>query len=204
MICLRKLAMPALVLASLLVGCGDRRAVDADTFKQALQHYYDGHPECVALPIDLTNGAVDDADGMYRDQINALIKSGLLVAAGQNGAKGSAVAGAGKTSPYVPTAAGKAAIHAAPDRFLGGSMICYAHRKIVDIVSFTQSTEMLGSKVVEVTYSYTLTKIAPWARIAAIQAEFPAIKTAVAAPTMRAAEGLVQTDHGWVDEHAAR
>ena len=105
---------------------------------------------------------------------------------------------------YSLTAAGEAAIRKGPDPFLGGMTLCYAHRKIVKVTSFTSPADILGVKASRVTYDYELRDIAPWAKAESVQDAFPEIKTVLGVQNRTDTEGMVLTSEGWVDEHRVR
>jgi len=192
-----------LISIPLLVACDDKRTANAGKFEQALQRFYDGHPECVALPIDLVLDTPVSAGGSWRGQADALIRSGLLSAVSPTGVAPSP-AGAQVTVRYALTAAGEKAIRKGADSFLGGMTLCYAQRRITKVVSFTAPADVLGRTASPVSYGYELRDIAAWAKDGALQDAFPTIKAALARPSQSDTDGMVLTDSGWQDERALR
>jgi len=193
-----------LISVPLLVACDDKRMANAGNFEQALQYYYDGHPECVALPIDFVLGAPIGAGQASRGQADALMRAGLLSAVPSKGELTASAAGAPVSVQYALTAAGERAIRKGADSFLGGMMLCYAQRRITTVTSFTAPAEVLGATASRVTYAYELRDIASWAKDGALQDAFPPIKAALAVPSRSDTNGMILTDSGWQDEHAVR
>jgi hypothetical protein len=192
-----------LISVPLLVACDDKRTANTGNFEQALQNYYDGHPECVALPIDFALGTPGGADGSWRGQAKALVRIGLLSAVLPEGVSPSSV-GAQATIRYALTAAGEQAIRKGADGFLSGMNLCYAQRRITKVASFTAPAEVLGMKASRVSYMYELRDIAAWAKDEGLQDAFPPIKAALATTSHSATDGMVMTDSGWQGERAVR
>ena len=195
--------MSILMVMPLLVACDDKRTANAGNFEQALQGYYDGHPECVALPIDFVLAAPVDAGASWRGQADALVRAGLLSAGSPTGVSPPS-AGAQVPVQYTLTAAGEQAIRKGADSFLGGMNLCYAQRRITKVASFTAPAEVLGTTASRVSYGYELRDIAVWAKDGALQDAFPPIKAALATPNRSDTDGMVLTDKGWQDERALR
>lgn len=190
---------------SLLAACGKTTShSDEETFQTVLQAYYDAHPVCVSIaltfPVELRNlGDKDTAQ-----QLNPLVAAGLLsVTTIQKNE--TAISGKGLTVDYLRYApvAGQTAVRKGADSFLGGSDICFARRKILNIESFTAPADMAGVKATRVTYAYELKDIAPWATKPDIATAFPQIGAMLAKPTGQATDGLIETDSGWKQEKDA-
>ena len=188
-------AISVLVTLPLLVACDDKQTASPDNFARGLQSYYDGHPECVALPIDLPIDTPVGTADPRRQRPDAMVAAGLLSATPVN---------ASAAVQYSLTAAGEAAIRKGADPFLGGMTLCYARRKVVKVTSFTPPADVLGVKASRVTFDYELRDIAPWAKNESLQDAFPEIKSGLAAPNRTDTEGIVLTSGGWVDEHMVR
>lgn len=196
--------MSILMTMPLLVACDDKRAANAGNFEQALQRYYDGHPECVALPIDFILAAPVEAGGSWRGQADALVRAGLLSVVPSKGERAASAVGARVSVQYALTTAGAKAIRMGADSFLGGMALCYAQRRIIKVTTFAAPAEVLGTTASRVSYGYELRDIAVWAKDGALQDAFPPIKAALATPNRSDTDGMVLTDKGWQDERAFR
>jgi hypothetical protein len=182
----------AFIIVISLMGCDGKQSPSTEKFAGALQRYYDDHPECVALPIDLSVGTPAAPSEANRRLADALVRA-ELVAVMPGVTPG--------VMQYSLTGAGERAIRKGPDAFLGGMTLCFARRRIVKVASFTEPAETLGVKASRVSYDYELQDVAPWAGSASIQEAFPQIQEALAHRHSTAVEGVVLTSDGWVDEH---
>ncbi|MGK9232232.1 hypothetical protein KXS07_10575 [Inquilinus limosus] len=193
----------AMGLSGLLpTACHDSNAADAAHFQAALQRYYDAHPECVTLPFAFPlDGPADTGTTTHRS-LDVLVKIGLVRAVSADG-EGASPAHV-KGMRYGLTRVGEEVIKAGVDRFMGGSDLCFAHRRIVKVTSFTDPAAAMGVTSSRVTYDYELTAIEPWARDDLVQDAFPGIRAALTTPISTATDGVVLTRDGWQHERAAR
>ena len=95
------------------------------------------------------------------------------------------------------TAAGGNIVRKGADHFIGGTDVCFAHRQVTKVETFTLPAELIGMKVSSVTYDYSLKDVEPWASDGAIQDAFPRIRTLLAVPPGTGVDGLVLTKDGW-------
>lgn len=182
-----------------LLGCHGQSRASQETFEQVLQHYYDLHPVCIALPVSFP--VTVDASGIepMHAQLQALARAGLIETVAGHGPRTKRNRdGAHAGTVHYRVAPGMAKfLHASRDRFLGGSALCFAHRKIIKIVSFTAPAPLMGLTTSRVTYDFALEGMAPWVNDAAIEKAFPAISSALTKPPATANEVLVLAGHGW-------
>lgn len=187
---------------SLLAGCDDPLDANKANFQKALQSYNDAHPVCASisfkLPIELRN----DSDADKKRQLEPLVGVGLIsvktIQKNESAAPGQARAP--DYLRYAPTSVGEKVIRKGANGFLGGTDICFAHRKVVNVESFTEPVEVMGITVSRVTYDYDLKDVEQWAKGADIAGIFPQIETMLAKPDHQATEVLVQTKQGWKHE----
>lgn len=200
MLILLRLAL-AMGLSGLLpAACHDSDAADAAHFQAALQRYYDVHPECVALPIAFPFDVSAETGATAQRRLEALANIGLVRAMPADGRGTSSTDEAGVR--YALTLAGEEVIRAGADRFVGGSELCFAHRRILKVTSFTDPAAAMGMTSSRVTYDYNLTDVEPWASNGAVGDAFPRIRAALSTPTTSATDGVVLTRDGWHHEHA--
>lgn len=191
----------AMGLSGLLpAACHDSNAADAAHFQAALQRYYDVHPECVALPIAFPFDVPASTGTTAQRSLEILANIGLVQAMPMEGRGASSTDEAGVR--YVLTQAGEEVIRAGADRFMGGSELCFAHRRILKVTSFTDPAAAMGMTSSRITYDYNLTDVEPWGREGAVGDAFPRIKAALSTPTSSAIDGVVLTRDGWRHEHA--
>ena len=98
-----KRAALSFVSLSLLASCDNPNAASAGNFEKALQRYYDTHPICVSLPVELPLESSMDIDDLTRHQLDALVKVGLLSATGpSDGRRRTVRIEAGPPAPLMP------------------------------------------------------------------------------------------------------
>jgi hypothetical protein len=186
-----------------LLGCDNSKAANANNFQKALQAYDDAHRVCLSLPLTFPTEIGPGAFEPMRPQLEALAQIGFLSMAIVLRPQPT-FSGPGKMenhTRYDISSAGENALRKGADRFLGGTDLCFAHRKITKIDSFTVPADEMGVTVSRVTYDYVLDNIAPWTGDASMRQAFPGIATTLAHPTGTATEGVVLTIDGWKDEH---
>ena len=201
-----RFGVSGLILLLLLAGCDDPNAASAENFEKALQRYYDASPVCVTLALVLPLESSADLDDVTHRQLDTLAKLGLLSTTASR-TDGPTQTGSGKTSNdvgYTLTAAGEKVIRKGGDKFLGGTDICFAHRRVTMVESFTAPTDRMGMTISRVTYEYDPKDVEAWATDRQTQDVFPQIKIALTKPVVTAVEGLVLTNEGWEHEAAFR
>ena len=187
---------------SLLAACDNPPKADNSSFEKTLQGYYDTHPICAAIPLTFPVDLRSDGDAARKRQLEPLVAAGLIaVTTIQKNEP--AASGQGQATDYLryaPTAAGEKVVRKGADSFLGGTDICFARRKVVKIVSFTEPADAAGLRVSRVTYDYELKDVEPRATGPDIAGAFPQIATLLAKHGNQATDVLVQTDNGWKHE----
>ncbi len=186
----------------LLAGCDDPLDANKKSFQKVLQNYYDAHPVCTSISFKLPIEFRSDSDAARKKQLEPLVRAGLIsVETIQK--KESATLAIGRAADYLryaPTAMGEKVIRKGANSFLGGTDICFAHRKVVNVESFTEPVEVMGVTVSRVTYDYDLKDVEQWAKGADIAGVFPQIEAMLAKSDHQATDVLVQTKQGWKHE----
>jgi len=187
---------------SLLAACGDPLDANKKSFQKVLQNYYDAHPVCTSISFKLPIEFRSDSDAARKQQLEPLVRAGLISVETpqKNDSAAPGQARAAGYLRYAPTSEGKKVIRKGANGFLGGTDICFAHRKVVNVESFTEPVEVMGMTVSRVTYDYDLKDVQLWAKGADIVGIFPQIETMLAKPDHQAADVLVQTKQGWKHE----
>lgn len=191
---------------SLLAACGDAQDADKKNFQNVLQSYYDTHPVCTAVPFTLPMELRSGGDSARKRQLEPLVKAGLISVETiqKNDSAAPGQRGPVEYLRYAPTALGGNAIRKGANSFLGGTDICFARRKVINIVSFTKPAEVLGVTLSRVTYDYDLKDIEPWAKTAEIATAFPQIGTTLAKSDNQTSDVLLLTKQGWKLERDVR
>lgn len=184
---------------SLLAACDDPLGANKANFQKVLQGYYDAHPVCASISFKLPIEFRSDSDAARKQQLEPLVRAGLIsvetIQKNDSAAPGQALAA--DYLRYAPTAVGEKVIRKGANGFLGGTDICFAHRKVVNVESFTEPVEVMGMTVSRVTYDYDLKDVELWAKGADIAVAFPQIETMLAKSDHQATDVLVQTKQGW-------
>jgi hypothetical protein len=196
------LAASGLISLLLLSSCDAPNAANAGNFEKALQEYYDAHPVCVSLPVALPLENSVDLDDLTRRQLDVLASLGLISETPPRTAAIalSALGKAGDGRRYDVAAAGEKSVRKGANAFLGGTDVCFAHRQVVKIDSFTQPVSEMGMTVSNVTYDYGLKDLEAWASDEKVQSAFPQIRNALARSNVTAADGVILTGNGWRHE----
>ncbi len=184
---------------SLLAGCDDPLDANKTNFQKVLQSYNDAHPVCASISFKLPIEFRSDSDATRKQQLEPLVTAGLIsVETIQK--NDSAAPGQERAADYLryaPTSVGEKVIRKGANSFLGGTDICFARRKVVNVESFTEPVEVMGMTVSRVTYDYDLKDVEQWAKGADIAVTFPQIETLLAKSDHQATDVLVQTKQGW-------
>lgn len=190
----------------LLAACGDALDADKKNFQNVLQSYYDTHPVCTAVPFTLPLELRSGGDAVRKRQLEPLVKAGLITVETIHKNESAAPGQEGPVEylRYATAALGGNAIRKSANSFLGGTDICFARRKVINIVSFTKPGEVMRMTVSRVTYDYDLKDIEPWAKTAEIATAFPQIGTMLPKSGNQASDVLALTKQGWKLERDVR
>ncbi len=184
---------------SLLAGCDNPLDANKTNFQKVLQNYYDAHPVCASVSFKLPIEFRSDGDAARKQQLEPLVKAGLIsVETIQK--NDSAAPGQEQVADYLhyaPTRVGEKVIRKGPNSFLGGTDICFARRKVVNVASFTEPVEVMGIMISRVTYEYEISNAEAWAKAPEIATAFPQIEAMLAKSDHQATDVLVQTKQGW-------
>lgn len=202
----RRTGMVLAAAAALLTSCGSPQDADADNFRAALQSWFDEHGECVNIgdmPAKIWVGAPSRSKARYE----AMTAGGLLTSGSRREERPSIMGQYRSHDDYLvyrPTGEGAQVIREAADTFLGRNELCFARRNVIEVMSWTQPSEMMGLHVSQVRYRYRLDDIAPWAIMPAMRAAFPGMAKAVDTPRGEDKASLILTSEGWRNEKSLR
>lgn len=181
---MRHRLLPTVLAAALaLAACSSRTAPDRTNFAKALSPALGR--ACVTVdPHGL--GAYPTSRSTFlgtfasRPRFNALVSAGLLVHKAPD--------------VYALSAAGTRALQSSQ-----GTAFCAARYKLDRVIDWTKPHSNFlyeGATTSEVTYTYSPTAIAPWARSAAITRAFPSLRQKLS-PKHKAQATLVLKNDGW-------
>lgn len=192
-------AIASLVLA----GCGPG-GLDEDQLRPAIDAHLATTPRCIGdvawrFPAELRseyNPRLESHHAATMARIEALERAGLVRATGADEGRW------GKPVRYELTEAGTQSYREFPAGRLdprkpaGG--FCYGTPEVDSIIRYTEPAEGAGHVQTEVTYTYRLRDVPPWASNPELRRLAPEIEREVAMPTPREARSiLVQESDGW-------
>ena len=146
----------ALVLMSMVTGCGPDMKPTGVKLETAINAYYENHNECLfptglKFPYEVSPGANEKQE---RKQMDAMTAAGLLKRQD---------APALHVAEYTLTPLGE---RAAP-RF------CYGHRVVKSVDSFTPPAKQNGFVKTQTGYHYSMMDVPVWAKTDQMEAAFP-------------------------------
>ncbi len=199
--------------AMFVPACGnDPNAANETNFKNALNKYYAQMKQCVAI------GGEPNHKGVIQEFIignvvpdkqlpfyNGLVSLGLLetVSYQKNTRSFSGqVTGKADWIGFKFTEWGQTFLR--PTELNKGSLntrspqLCYATPQIVEIMSFTEPSDVMGRKASNVEYTYKLVNVAPWANDPVLESYFEWLPEILSNQSIQKNDDLVLTKNGWV------
>lgn len=158
----------SLLLSVAIFGCSDPRVANESTFRTALNQYFESHPPCIdairtEFPIivgeslAITSPILLDWQKVIGDP---LTKAGLLTKTSVT--LESNVIGRYRADKYELTDAGKT--HFRKNEGRQGGQFCAGKRTVKEIVNFTEPADMMGQRISQVTFTYTVEGVPEWLR----------------------------------------
>ncbi|HLH34663.1 MAG TPA: hypothetical protein VKX41_08310 [Alloacidobacterium sp.] len=191
----------------LLSGCNEAKKPNAAHLTVAINRYLAKHgAECTffaqAFPIDVPASELKDQSGTA-PQMAALESSDLVRGNDTTAVIQGMIGALGPSAPrpvrrYQLTDEGRKYFQVKPGGLGQSSALCYGHEVVDSIVSWTKPESMGSVLETEVTYTYKMPDLAPWATRADVQQAFGDIRTTVGgiSRTEETAE-LQLTNVGW-------
>ena len=99
---------------------------------------------------------------------------------------------------YEPTEMGKQYLQQVPGVLGQSAGFCYGDKTVDSIVKWTEPVTMGAGSQSEVSYTYKITNLAPWAERSDVQREFGDVRTTVSGISKsNEVAGLQLTNQGW-------
>jgi len=189
-----------MVLAAVMVvaGCSDPKAANESNFKAAIQQHLDTvYPRCYVI-----------ADFPYSTKggfFNRSKEMGALAAVGVVSVKEID----SKEKSYELTELGKTSYKENAGTGFSGqklSGLCFGKASVTAVTQFSEPAEILGHKVSQVNYEYTVSDLPDWAQTAQVQGAFAELKKDVQSKDKprKALDTVLLTNKGWVHERQFR
>lgn len=204
---MRRLILFSLTAFLMLGGCSNEKKPNAANFRNAINQYLAKHgQQCTffaqTFPIDIPASELKDQYGTA-PQMAALEQAGLVhgsntttVLHGMMGALGPSVPRS--VRHYELTDEGRKYFQVKPGILGQSSAFCYGQKTVDSIVKWTEPAAVGPYTQSEVTYTYKITDLAPWANRSDVQQAFGGIRTTVSGISKAdEAAGLQLTNKGW-------
>ncbi|WP_158790852.1 hypothetical protein [Granulicella sp. L60] len=199
-------AFRACLLACLfLTACKSSDKPSNENFAKAIDAYLAKHGKLCAsigrpFPVDISASTLKDQSGTG-PQMAALEQAGLVYSSDATAVSPGILGGATQhpVKRYEVSDQGKTYFQELPGVFGKTGSFCYGEKAVDAVVTSSAPQTTAGSKQAEVTYTYKVLNIAPWAERPEIQRVFGDIRTTLAgASKVNETTGLQLTDQGWV------
>jgi len=188
-----------------LIACNDVKKPSDGNFKKAIDQYLAKHGQACTwigrpFPIDVSEPEYKLQSGTGRQmavlQRVGLVRSSNAVAATPG------IFGSGaprRVKRYEPTAAGKKYLQQVPAVLGQSAGFCYGDKTVNSIVKWTEPVTVRGAfSQTEVTYTYKIADLAPWAERSDVQHEFGDVRMIVnGISKSNEIAGLQLTNQGW-------
>ncbi len=203
-----RLHLIPLVGLFILVACNSARKPSAENFTGAINQYLAKHGEaCTSIgrqfPIDIPASAQQSQYG-FGPQLAALRRAGLVSETDTTTVVHGMLDALRCPTPLQPvkrfqlTADGQKYFQQVLGTFGQTGGICYGQKAVGSILKWGVPVTMGGYPQIEVTYTYKLVNLAPWAEESEIQQSFPDIAATVkAASKAKQNIGLRLTNNVW-------
>ena len=198
-----------LPLAALLAisGCSNEKKPNAANFSKAINQFLAKHgQQCTffaqTFPVEVLTSELKDQSGTPA-QMAALEQAGLVRGSDTKAVLRGMMGALGPSAPrlvrrYDLTDLGRKYFQVKPGAFGQSGAFCYGHEAVDSIVNWTKPESMGSGPQTEVTYTYKIPDLAPWAKQADVQQAFGDIRTTVNGISRAHESASLQlTNKGW-------
>jgi hypothetical protein len=187
-----------------LTACNNVKKPDDSNFRKAINQYLEQHGKACTwigrpFPVDISESeqrlqfgtsaqmAVLEAAGLVRSSVTVAPTPGMFGPAAPR-----------RVKRYEPTEAGEKYLQQAPELLGRSAGFCYGDKTVDSIVKWTEPVAMGAGSQSEVTYTYKIPNLAPWADRPDVQREFGDVRTIVGGISKsNEIAGLQLTNQGW-------
>jgi len=201
---MRRLSLTLFAGILFLTACSNPKTPNDDNFRKAINQYLQAHGQACTwigqgFPVDISETRLNSGFGI--DSKMAVLERAGLVQSTAAVVRVPEVFGPSiqrHVRRYQPTNAGKQYLQQTQAALGQTAGFCYGTKAVDSIVKWTQPAVIGPATQSEVTYTYTITNLAPWAQRPDIQDQFGDIRTTIAGIS-KANElaGLQLTNRGW-------
>jgi hypothetical protein len=201
---MRRLSLAILTSVLLVAACNSVKKPSNANFTKAINQYLQVHGQACtwigqAFPVDIS-------DLLLKPNFGIGSKMAVLEQAGLLQSKDTVVTVPEIFGPsiqrrvkrYQPTAAGRQYLQQNRTPLGQSAGFCYATKTVDSIVNWTEPTTIGPTTQTEVTYTYKISSLAPWAKRTDIQNQFGDIRATIAGISKTdELAGLQLTNQGW-------
>jgi hypothetical protein len=205
---MRHFAFTAIASMFLLAACNDAKKPSVANFTTAIDQYLTKHGEaCTAIgqafPVNIPKSEPVGSSGIGA-KMAALQEAGLVHATETTAVVHSMLDPLRGSTPPQPvkqydlTGEGEKHVRQIPAIFGHTTGLCYGHKSIASIIKWTEPTTVEADTQAEVSYTYKIPDLAPWAERPNVQQAFPDVRAVVSGISSATQTiGLHLTNHGW-------
>ena len=205
---MRRFSLVSIVALVLLAACNDAKKPNNSNFRKSINQYLAKHGEACTMirrqfPVDITESE-QRLQSDTATQMTVLEQAGLVRSSNTTAVvDGMLDALHGPTPPqpvkrYELTAEGQKYFQTTPGIFGQMTSFCYGEKTVDSIVKWTEPATMGAATQTEVTYTYKITDLAPWAERFDVQREFGDVRATVSGISKsNEIVGLQLTNQGW-------
>jgi hypothetical protein len=201
---MRRLFLISLTSVVFLTACNDVKKPSDGNFRKAINQYLEKHEKACTwvgrpFPIDLSESEQKLQSGTSAQM--AVLEAAGLVRSSNTVAPTPSIFGPGaprRVKRYQPTEAGEKYLQQVPGIFGQAAGFCYGDKTVDSIVKWTEPATMGPALQSEVSYTYKIANLAPWAERPDVQREFGDVRTTVNGISKSSEiAGLQLTNQGW-------
>jgi hypothetical protein len=201
---MRRFSLIFLAGVVFVTACDNAKKPSDGNFRKAINQYLEKHGKACTwiggpFPIDVSESE-QKLQSATEAQM-AVLEAAGLVHSSDTVAPTPGILGPGaprRVKRYQPTEAGKKYLQQTSGIFGQSAGFCYGDKTVDSIVKWTEPVTMGAGSQSEVSYTYKIANLAPWAERPDVQREFGDVRTTVNG-TSKSNEiaGLQLTNQGW-------
>jgi hypothetical protein len=201
---MRRFSLIILAGIVLLTACDNAKKPSDGNFRKAINQYLENHGKACTwigrpLPIDVPESEQKLQSGTGAQM--AVLEAAGLVRSSDTVAHTPGILGPGaprRVKRYQSTEAGKKYLQQTSGIFGQIVGFCYGDKTVDSIVKWTEPVTMGAGSQSEVSYTYKIANLAPWAERPDVQREFGDVRTTVnGISKSNEKAGLQLTNQGW-------